>query len=47
MPKFVTADLHLHSVLSPCASREMLPSPVIWRAKELGLQMIAVTDHNT
>lgn len=47
MYRFISADLHLHSVLSPCASREMLPGPVLERAEELGLQMIAITDHNT
>lgn len=42
---FVT-DLHLHTVLSPCASREMLPTAIIKRALGLGLDLLAVTDHN-
>lgn len=43
----VKADLHIHSCLSPCASEEMLPTYVITRAFELGLDMIAITDHNS
>ena len=41
------ADLHLHSVLSPCGSLEMSPAAIVARAKEAGLDIIAVTDHNT
>ncbi|MGI6605883.1 MAG: PHP domain-containing protein [Peptococcia bacterium] len=40
-------DLHIHTLLSPCADNEMLPSFVIGRAKELGLEVLAITDHNT
>ena len=40
------ADLHVHTVLSPCADIEMIPPLIIERAKALGLGMIAVTDHN-
>ncbi|MFY9174330.1 MAG: PHP domain-containing protein [Peptococcia bacterium] len=40
-------DLHIHSVLSPCCSEEMLPPAVIGRAKELGLEALAITDHNS
>nr|WP_320145346.1 PHP domain-containing protein [uncultured Anaeromusa sp.] len=39
-------DLHVHTVLSPCASVEMTPSLVVQMALELGLDIIAVTDHN-
>jgi hypothetical protein len=45
--RFLTADLHIHTVLSPCAEAEMLPSLIVERAQELGLQMIAITDHNS
>lgn len=41
------ADLHLHTVLSPCAEVEMIPPLIIRRALELGLDWIAVTDHNS
>jgi len=43
----IKADLHLHSVLSPCGDIEMTPSFIIRRAKEKNLGMIAVTDHNS
>jgi hypothetical protein len=41
------ADLHLHTVLSPCAEVEMIPPLIVARALELGLEWIAVTDHNS
>ena len=41
------ADLHIHSVLSPCADREMIPHCIILEALEKQLDMIAVTDHNS
>ncbi len=47
MSRFFLADLHLHTCLSPCAELEMLPEFIVERAQELGLQIIAVTDHNS
>lgn len=44
---FYRADLHLHTVLSPCAEPEMLPEFILERAAGLGLNIIAVTDHNS
>jgi len=44
---FFTADLHLHTVLSACADAEMLPEFIVERAQELGMGLIAVTDHNS
>lgn len=41
------ADLHLHTVLSPCGDLEMSPTNIIAKAKEKGLDCIAITDHNT
>lgn len=41
------ADLHIHTVLSPCGDLEMSPSNIVRRALERGLDMIAITDHNT
>jgi 3',5'-nucleoside bisphosphate phosphatase len=41
------ADLHVHTVLSPCAELEMLPPLVIDRARRLGLSILGVTDHNS
>jgi PHP family Zn ribbon phosphoesterase len=40
-------DLHLHTVLSACAEIEMIPPLIVRRARELGLDAIAVTDHNS
>jgi hypothetical protein len=41
------ADLHVHTVLSPCAEVEMIPPLIVARARELALGVIAVTDHNS
>lgn len=41
------ADLHIHTVLSPCGDLEMSPSAIVQRALARGLDMIAITDHNT
>lgn len=40
-------DLHLHTLLSPCADNNMTPAIVLGRAQELGLEVVAITDHNT
>lgn len=40
------ADLHVHTVLSPCAEIEMLPPLIIMEAKSKGINLIAITDHN-
>lgn len=40
-------DLHLHSCLSPCADDDMTPWNMVNMAKILGLDIIAVTDHNS
>jgi PHP family Zn ribbon phosphoesterase len=40
------ADLHIHTVLSPCAEVEMIPPLIVRRALDAGLGLIAVTDHN-
>ena len=45
--RLLLADLHVHTVVSPCAEVEMIPPLIIRRARELGLGVIAVTDHNT
>ncbi|MCK9223530.1 MAG: PHP domain-containing protein [Candidatus Muirbacterium halophilum] len=41
------ADLHIHSVLSACASLEMSPSKIIKQAIKKKLDIIAITDHNS
>jgi PHP family Zn ribbon phosphoesterase len=40
------ADLHVHTVLSPCAEVEMIPPLIVQRALELDINLIAITDHN-
>ena len=40
-------ELHMHSVLSPCASLEMIPPLIIEKALEEKIDIIALTDHNT
>jgi hypothetical protein len=40
-------DLHLHSCLSPCGDADMTPGNIAGMAKIKGLDLIAVTDHNT
>lgn len=40
-------DLHLHSCLSPCGDDDMTPWNMVNMAKILGLDIIAVTDHNS
>ena len=41
------ADLHIHTCLSPCGELTMSPRAVVERARASGLDIIAVTDHNT
>ena len=41
------ADLHIHSVLSPCGDIDMSPSAIVATAKERGLDIIGITDHNS
>jgi PHP family Zn ribbon phosphoesterase len=45
MKKF-RADLHVHTVLSPCAEVEMIPPLIVQEALELNINLIAITDHN-
>jgi len=45
--KLFKADLHCHTVLSPCGELEMAPKDIIQRAKEKGLDILAVSDHNS
>lgn len=40
-------DLHLHSCLSPCGDDDMTPANIVGMAALLGLELIAVTDHNS
>ena len=40
-------DLHIHSCLSPCGDDDMTPANIVGMAAILGLDAVAVTDHNS
>lgn len=42
----IRADLHIHSVLSPCTDLGMSPEKIVAGARARGLDLIAVADHN-
>ncbi len=41
------ADLHIHTVLSPCGDLDNSPIRIVNRAREKGLDIIGITDHNS
>lgn len=43
----LTYDFHIHSCLSPCGSDDMTPYNIVGMAALKGLDVIAVTDHNS
>ncbi len=43
----VKCDFHIHSALSPCGDMDMTPNNIVNMAMLNGLDMIALTDHNT
>ena len=47
MLKLFKADLHIHTCLSPCAELQIAPSAIVKTASEKGLNIIAITDHNS
>ena len=40
-------DLHLHSCLSPCGDDESTPNSIVGMASLCGLNIVALTDHNS
>ena len=40
-------DFHIHSCLSPCADNDMTPGNIAGMAALAGLQIVALTDHNS
>jgi PHP family Zn ribbon phosphoesterase len=44
--KTYRAELHIHTVLSPCAGVEMIPPLIVETALKNGINLIAITDHN-
>ena len=47
MPVEFRADLHIHTCLSPCAELDMTPYRIVDKAASLGLNIIAICDHNS
>ena len=45
--KTFRADLHIHTLLSPCADLEMTPQNIVAKARDSGLDIIGITDHNS
>lgn len=43
----IAADLHIHSILSPCADSSMVPEKIFCKAREMGLDLLGITDHNS
>lgn len=41
------AELHVHTVLSPCAAVEMIPPLIVDEALARGITLLAITDHNS
>lgn len=39
-------ELHVHTLLSPCAGVEMIPPLIVEEALARGINIIAITDHN-
>ncbi|MFZ5519098.1 MAG: PHP domain-containing protein [Candidatus Zhuqueibacterota bacterium] len=46
MLRHFLADCHIHTCLSPCGDLDMSPQHIVKRSLELGLHIIAITDHN-
>ena len=45
--KAFEADLHLHTVLSPCGDVSMSPGGIVAACVEKGIAILGITDHNT
>ncbi len=45
--KMYKADLHIHTCLSPCADLEMSPRNIVKAAKEKGVDIAGICDHNS
>ena len=40
-------DFHIHSALSPCGDKDMMPNNIVNMAAIIGLDAIAISDHNS
>jgi PHP family Zn ribbon phosphoesterase len=47
MPVEFVGDLHIHTCLSPCAELSMTPRGIVEKAASLGINIIAICDHNS
>jgi len=45
--RWYTADLHIHTCLSPCGDLLMSPKKIVAEAAARKLEIIAITDHNS
>ncbi|MBW1943038.1 MAG: PHP domain-containing protein [Deltaproteobacteria bacterium] len=45
--KTFKADLHIHTCLSPCADLDMTPKAIVEKSLGLGLDIVAICDHNS
>lgn len=41
------ADLHVHTLLSPCGDLDMTPAAIVETAARRGIDILGVTDHNS
>lgn len=41
------AEMHIHTVLSPCGDLLMTPANILEYAQKRGIELIAITDHNS
>lgn len=46
-PRSLTADLHIHSALSPCAEDRMTPDQVLTKLVSFDVDVFSITDHNS
>jgi len=45
--RVLSADLHIHTCLSPCADLDMTPIKIVREALKRNLSLISITDHNS
>jgi len=45
--RYFSADLHIHTCLSPCSEWEMSPKKIVAKSIEKQLDIIAICDHNS
>ena len=45
--KEFSAELHIHTALSPCADNDMTPQNIVRMAKLNGIDILGITDHNS